>query len=1079
MAAGSRASADEQDYRFIHLVPGKDENTNTILKILRDRKGFMWFGTKMGLIRYDGYSFVNYKYTLNKPDWISGDLIRDFAVDRNGDLWLAIENGGLNHYQYAWNRFTVYRHRAGDSTALPTNEIFSVFPDSDGTVWFGARTGFYRFFPSEPRCQPVPLGPHLPQPQVMRIIRDQKGSLWLATRQHGLIAYNPQSGSYKIYQHQPGDLSSLITNQLWTVYEDRSGLIWIGSLEGGLDCLNPQTNVFTHYTHDPTNPSSISSNQVTAIYEDTRGTLWVGTMDRGLNRFDLGKKKFTRLTHDPGISQSLSSNSILCIFEDVTGTLWFGTYGTGVNMLFPIWKKIEFQSVMTFSFGKSLPFTVNKIIQMPDHTLLAGTNLGLAIYDTLLRRLVLFPTQGYRHPEAARYVTYTLHKKSNDSLWMGTELGLTLLDRKNRKFEIFQNPDLAAQDIETIAELPDRRLLINYFEQGASIFDPVHQSFHSLEQEKSLLKKFRGIRILEMLNEGDSLFWIGTNRRGLYLYRWQADELINYSVKPLDSFSISNNVIICLHRAQDGKLWIGTEGGLNIYDPLQNQFRVYREEDGLTDPIVNAIVPDTHGYYWIVSSGVVSRFHPATESFRNYDFTDGFPPGHFTSNASIRLNDGSILTGHEKGLIRFHPDEMKDNPFEPPVVLTGFRKFNREVFFDRNIVTLEKISLSYKDLLIAFDFAALSYPFPSKNRYAYRMEGFDENWNYTQNERTAVYTNLSPGNYVFRVKASNHDGVWNEEGLAVQVTITPPFWKTWWAYAFYILGSMSLIYAGMQWRSQSIRRRNRELAKKIEERTRELQHAQAKLIQSSKMASLGEMVAGLSHEINNPVTFITGNIENIRADIAKLIKSLTDEKQKNILQDMDQALQSSLFGARRIHDIVRNMKNFCKLDESEFKEINLHQELETILDLFFNQIKDIRFRRQYDEHLNKKQILCYASQMNQCFRNIIINAVQAIREAEKKNVLPPGSGIVEISTSLNQEEVKISFRDNGIGIPENIMDKIFDPFFTTREVGAGKGLGLTESYGIIQKHGGQINVVSQWHRGTEVILTLPLSPSKS
>jgi signal transduction histidine kinase len=583
-----------------------------------------------------------------------------------------------------------------------------------------------------------------------------------------------------------------------------------------------------------------------------------------------------------------------------------------------------------------------------------------------------------------------------------------------------------------------------------------------------------GTRILNFHPDGDSVLWIGTNRFGLFKYRYADDQLMQYLVTPNDTHSISNNVIVGIHPGKNETLWIGTEGGLNHLDQKTGRFKVYREEDGLANDIVYGVFHDARGFTWIISSVAVSRFDPASGAFRNYDHTDGFPDEPFQYRTLCVLEDGSALIGYQKGLVRFHPDDMNDNPHLPPVVLTGFRKLNRDYLFGDNISLIREMRLSYKDYLIAFEFTALNFIHPEKNRYAYMIEGFDENWNYTGKERTAVYTNLNPGTYTFRVKASNNDGVWNEDGLSVRIIIEPPIWKTWWAYSFYIIMTGLLLYAGFHWRSRTIRMRNKELKQKVEERTLELKQTQAELIQTGKMASLGEMVAGLSHEINNPVTFVTGNLENIRSDIKNILKTTNDGELKSVLSDMDQSLASSLYGARRIRDIVQNMKNFSKLDESEYKGIKIHNEIDTILDLFFNQLKDIHFIRQYDSSLNDQLINCYASQINQCLRNIIINAVQAIREAEKKKILPMGTGQVIISSATSDHRIQLSFHDNGVGIPEEIIDKIFDPFFTTREVGVGKGLGLSEVYGIIQKHQGTITVKSELGKGTNVQLMIPM-----
>ncbi len=1070
----SPIGSQELPLKFEQVLPGTDENSNTITKIIQDCQGFLWFGTKKGLIRYDGYQFVQYKYNLNKTAGISGDFIRDFAEDKRGDLWIAIENGGLNQYVRSTDKFESYRYQEEDSTGLPTNDVMAVLPDTNGTVWIGTKKGLCKLDLSTKHVTRIRTMTNGPEPVITGLIMDHKGSLWLATRNLGLFTYDPLSGTICNFIHDPLNPASICDNSLWTVYQDNLRNIWVGSWGKGLDRFDILTGKFVHYRHDPTDLNSISSDNVSSIYEDREQRLWITTYGNGISLLDRFSGKFTRFTHDSDNKSGIGTIYTICIFQDHSGSFWVGTYGAGLIVSFKSWKKIYLYDKILAGQKQAVLGTVNAIHRSSSGiTMIGSASHGLAVYDTETNLITPFSALSWRNREAARYSVFCMIEARDRTLWLGTELGLVRADTHKKAFDLFQNPWTDYQHTETICELPDGRLMTNVIDHGPFIFNPETQRFSKISDETGILSRMKGQRVLCHYHDGDSVIWFGTNRSGLYKYQHQSDQLDQFTVTPNDSHSISNNVVMVIHPGSNNSLWIGTEGGLNHFDKRSGRFKVYREEDGLANDIVDGIMDGQDGKLWIITSVAVSCFDPASGTFRNYDHTDGFPEGRFLAKSSLRMADGTLLAGHEQGLVRFHPEELLDNPFPPPVVITGFKKLNRVADLRQNICTAGELELSYKDYLIAFEFAALNFIHPAKNRYAYMMEGFEEQWNYAGKERTAVYTNLNPGAYTFRVKASNNDGLWNESGASVRLIIRPPLWKTWWAFILYGVSMLLILYAGYQWRVRSIRNRNKELALKVEEKTRELKQTQAELIQTGKMASLGEMVAGLSHEINNPVAFVTGNIENVITDIGKLLTTADYDEWIPVLKDIDHSLTSSLHGAKRIADIVKNMRNFSKLDESEYKEIKIHREIDTILDLFFNQLKDIRFERQYEAILHEKAIPCYAAQINQCLRNILINAVQAVREAEKNNLLPAGKGQITIATSVRDHQVQLTISDNGIGIPEKIIDKIFDPFFTTREVGAGKGLGLSEAYGIIHKHNGTISVRSEYTRGTEVQLSIP------
>jgi PAS domain S-box-containing protein len=811
LRAPAAAHAQASSPRFTRLTSEHGLSNDMVRCILQDDQGFMWFGTQDGLNRYDGYSFTVYRHLRSDPDSLSNNTVTALYQDRAGTLWIGTAVG-LDSFDGGTTRFTHYPD--------VHEEISAIYEDAAGTLWIGTYgSGLFRYDRASQQFvqyMPDPSDPHsLSDDAVLSIHEDGSGTMWMGTADGGLNAFDPATQTFTHYRSDPTDPHSLSFDRVTAIHKDRAGVFWIGTgLEydaevGGLNVFDATSGQFTHYLHDPSNRQSLSNNHVRSIHQDQTGTLWIGTGD-GLNVFERSVNAFTSFHHDPLDPHSLSGNTIAVIYEDRTGTLWFGTEGAGVSKYTRVKEK----------FARYQPDPL-------DPNSLSGPVVGAIASDHAGILWIGVPGEGLDSLDratgyASEGGTFTNYSHDPDdpgslgnnnvrvllvdhtgTLWVGTGRGLDRLDDgANGEFTHFahdpQDPaGLCAGSVKAILEDSTHTLWIGTEEPaGLSRFDRTSETFARYEYDPSNPDGFintYGIRAIYEDRAGD--LWLGTYDGLIHLDR-ETERFTQYEHDPDDPHSLSRDFVWDIYQDPAGTLWIATSGGLNRFDQATGQFTVYAMEDGLANDNVMCILADEQGYLWLGTDGGVSKFDPQTEAFKNYDESDGLASNVIMLAACHQSESGEMFFGTLDGFSAFYPADIQDNPHIPPVVLTTFRTFDEVVEFDVPLSEVEEITLSYQENFFAFEFAALDYTDPAKNQYAYMLEGFDKDWIYCGTRRYASYTNLPPGEYTFRVKGTNNDGVWNKAGHAVRVTITPPFWATWWfrgAVAAVVLGIVAVI----------------------------------------------------------------------------------------------------------------------------------------------------------------------------------------------------------------------------------------------------------------------------------------------
>lgn len=859
----SPASAQQAAPHFIfkRLSIEQGLSQNSINCIIQDRAGFMWFGTETGLNRFDGYSFKIFLPRESDQKALSNGWINALLEDHHGSIWVGTENG-LNQFIPSREQFVHYFHNPDDPNSLSSNRIFCIYEDRAGNLWIGTDAGLNFFDRSNNRF--IRYQPDLSRPEttlshkaVRTIIEDGDGSLWIGTYGGGLDRLEPKTGRISHYRHDPANpTSGLPDDYIMTLAiepEASSGnnsrhsrYLWIGTNSGGLVRLDPKTATFKVYHHDPSAPNSLSHDSVFSLAFDQAGQLWIGTYNGGLNCFDPATEAFVIYRNRPSDPFSLSDNRVVSLFFSADGILWVGTY-TGVNQLNLNQRKfLRFLSEPSDPASLSYP-EVRAICYSRSRVLWVGTDGGgLDGFDQAhFRRFHYRYTPGQPGGLSSNRV-FSVVEDRNGSLWIGTyDGGLNHLDPATGRITYYRHNPLDPTSLSDNRLRPllldsRGRLWVGTDGGGLNLFDPKTRKFKIYRFDPGNPQTISSDRIFSIAEDGRGTIWIGAYGGGLCALNPETDSITRFSYDPKNPPSLSSNYIINVSVAHDGSVWVGTNGGgLSHLNPATGTFTRYTEAKGLPSSAVYAVLEDDDGKIWFSSNHGLSRLDPATGTIKNFDISDGLQSYEFNGGAGHKNRRGWLYFGGINGFNAFNPKEIRDNQNIPPVVLTDFQIANvsvrpgqsldGQVILERSITQTRSLELSWKQRKIAFEFAALDYTCPEKNQYAYLLEGFEKEWNYVGTRRFASYSNLPPGQYVFRVKASNNDGYWNEAGTAITIRIIPPFWRTWWFYALVVLLGVGVIYGGFRYRLAQVKRRQEELERLVVRRTKELSVANRKL----------------------------------------------------------------------------------------------------------------------------------------------------------------------------------------------------------------------------------------------------------
>lgn len=826
------------DARFERLTVEDGLPSGTVLGVLQDQQGLMWFATADGLARYDGYDFKVFRHDPQNPNSLSHNNTFALIETRDGLIWTGTDPGGLNAYDPRTNTFQAYRHDPQDPNSLPDDSVWALLEARDGSIWVGTRGGLghfdrktglfknYLYDPQNPRS--------LASPVVQRLYQDRAGTIWVATRL-GLQRYDPLTDDFTIFQNDPADPKSIAANNVWAMLEDAQGNFWVGTRGGGLNRMDRQSGAFTAYRYDP-GTGSLSDDRIWSIYQDSAGRLWISTENGGLNLFDQASGTFTTFRHNPNDPFSLSADDIFAIYEDRSGVLWVtGRGGSGVNLLYPAlqrfgWYRQIPQSPVSLSNG-------NVFAILPEgETLWVGTfGGGLNRIDRKTGAVQAYLNDPSKPASLSNDKVYAIFRDADGVLWVATSGGgLNRFDETSGVFSAYRLiPDdpttLPTNFITTLEQAGKNRLWVGTLGLGLVLFDTESGKVLRLyKNDPNDPASLGEDTIYDLVTDSHGMVWVATARGGLNRFDPGAGQFTRFQRDPANPNSISSDSVNSLYLDEaNGVLWAGTSGGLNRLEIGTGQWKTYTTRQGLPGDTVVGIQPDGTGGLWVSTTRGLSRFDAVLGTFRNYDARDGLQGNQYNIASTARASDGEVFFGGPNGVNFFHTEDIFDNLHEPQVILTGLELFNLSVEVDGEILAqpieyTPSITLQHDQSVFTIEFTGLSYQNASRNLYRYQMEGFDKEWSPPKTIRRATYTNLSPGTYNFVVYAANNDGQWNRTPAQLQIIILPPWWQTWWFRGLAFLGLTGLVIGGVHWRTRQIRQLNAELEKRVLERTIEL-----------------------------------------------------------------------------------------------------------------------------------------------------------------------------------------------------------------------------------------------------------------
>jgi ligand-binding sensor domain-containing protein/signal transduction histidine kinase len=808
----SHLGAQPSDLRLEHISLAQGLSQSTINAITQDSRGFIWFGTQDGLNRYDGYSITVFKHNSTDSNSLADNSIWGLLSDSRGDVWVGTMRGGVDRYVVSQNRFVHYAHRVNDSSTISENNIISLFEDSEKSIWLGTlNNGLNRFEQGTGKFTRFLFEgkkPHsLSNNTVWSICEDRRKNLWVATWR-GLCRLSLDSSTagnsrFSDYHHSPSDPTSLSGENIRTLYVDRQGVLWVGTWGAGLNRYDHKTNSFKRYRHNPKDERTISSDLILSLCEDVKGNLWIGTNDAGLNVYDRNNDAFVRYRSAPQNPSSLNNDQVSALFEDNAGILWIGTGAGGVNVY--DWRKNRFAH---YRDDLNRPDDMSgsdvwAILEDSRRELWVGTyGNGLNRFDRTRKRVktYLFNPK-VRHSLSSNNVL-SLCETSDGDIWVGTEGGgLNRFIKTKETFTRYRHNPADRNSIsfdEVTALCEDRNGDLWIGTNGGSV-DRLHRKTntftHYVADEKNP-RALAGTTVMVIYEDTRGSMWIGTLGGGVHRFIPESNSFRRYQPNAEAASGVNNNTVLSMYEDSAGILWMGTYGGgLNRFDPADESFTHFTELNGLPNDVVYGILPDRRGNLWLSTNKGISRFDPKTAAFRNYDLRDGLQGNEYNQGSHFASASGELLFGGINGVNAFFPDSIRENEYIPPVYLTNFKVFDTSVPLSTVLTTSNEIELSYAENFFSFEFVALNFTSPEKNRYQYKLEGLDKDWiATTASRRYASYTNLDPGDYVLRVKGSNNDGVWNERGIAVGITITPPYWKTWWFRTLAAFAGAALLF---------------------------------------------------------------------------------------------------------------------------------------------------------------------------------------------------------------------------------------------------------------------------------------------
>jgi signal transduction histidine kinase/ligand-binding sensor domain-containing protein/DNA-binding response OmpR family regulator len=1068
-----KASAG-QEYKLYSTNDGLSKST--VFAIFKDSRGFMWFGTSVGLNRFDGYKFIHYYFDVNDTNSISNNNIGRIVENEDGDLWIST-NYGLNKFIFDENRFERFYHHE-DLNSISSNYIHSIYLDRDNFLWITTSEGIDKYDESTGKFTHYSYTPHQSgnkdKVAVYDIIMDGRGVLWLCTEMDGLLSFYEDTGQFVSFTDTRND----------------------GSGNG---------NKIFGRTFLGINDDKIEFESIDGIYE-----------------FDLKKKTFSRSENEklPSELKEFTNSKINSRYTDNTGKLWFGIENIGVVLV--DYTRNKFTSYSHSNSNRGLPGEiVSAIAEDKNGIIWIGTNAGLCSFNPLTREF----TNRYNSNKAVYRIAeniISLYFERTGALWVGTDSGAFRYDFSSRATRSFQH---SRQDS---SSLLDNRVEFIFEDSmgniwlgagGLNLYQPSTGNFKQFKPEKNSETTVNSEYIMSMYEDDEGKLWLGTWAGGINIFDPKEERFTFMLVDVGKNGPLKTNDVGSIYKDSKGFLWF-TSTGVTRYNPRTKEFNWYSTQDGLPNNAISDVLEDNHGMIWISTSNGLSLFNPETGHMRNFDRLDGLQGNEFIYNTALKSSEGKLYFGGTNGFSIIDPDNMMNNEFSPHVVITDFQIFNRSVkigektnghvLLERNITSTREITLHHFQNVFSFEFAALHYSIPEKNQYAFKLEGLETDWNYAgADRRYATYTSLDPGEYVFRVIAANSDGLWNEEGYSLRIIVLPPWWKTTWFLFLLIFVLFFLIIGFYYIQLHSIKTRNKRLDHLVKLKTRDLEHANLILNeQKNNLLVLNESLEKHQKEIILQKEEISQQNTSLKAknmEILDMSQRIHDQDQMKlryftnishefrtpltlILSPLDKLLATETLSskhsdqlslvksnAQRLLSLVNQLLDIGKIESGRMKVKKTDGDfvcfVQSIFDHFKEQAEQRNISFMFDCKVKELIIRFDYDKMEKILYNLLSNSLK----------FTPGGGKVTLALYADNNDVIVSVADTGIGISRQDKTKIFEPFYqvdsSSTRYHEGSGIGLYHTRELIELIDGKIDVESEPGSGTTISISFPLEPA--